>query len=139
VVLSLPEWRQHGKPGSLESYREVEERAEAGERRAFPRYEVRLDVRLARIPTWRNPEAQTEDTVTEALAAGGALARSRMAVEKGDILRFSVGDEYQTRAEVMYVAAGQGPGLDGVQRLGLKFLDAPLPEALIPGNAKPLP
>jgi hypothetical protein len=46
--------------------------------------------------------------------------------------------EYETRAEVMYVAAGTGAGMDGVQRLGLKFLDAPLPESLIPADAKPL-
>jgi hypothetical protein len=139
AVLSLPEWRQYGKPGSIESYREVKERLDAGERRQFQRFEVCIDARLARIATWRDPEAQTEDTVTEALAAGGALVRSRMAVEKGEFLQFSVGDEYETRAEVMYVSSGQGPGLDGVQRLGLKFLDAPLPESFIPEDATPLP
>jgi hypothetical protein len=39
----------------------------------------------------------------------------------------------------MYVSMGEGPGLDGVQRLGLKFLDAPLPESFIPQDARPLP
>jgi hypothetical protein len=36
----------------------------------------------------------------------------------------------------MYVSAGTGT--DGIQRLGLKFLDAPLPLSLIPADAKPL-
>jgi hypothetical protein len=138
VVLSLLEWRQHGKPGSLESYRETRDRVERGERREFQRYEAQLEVKLARIASWRNPDTQVEDTVTEAVAVGGALVRSRMAVEKGEILKLSVGDDYETRAEVMYVSAGQGLGLDGIQRLGLKFLDAPLPESFLPKDAKPL-
>jgi hypothetical protein len=138
-ILSLKEWRQLGKPGSLESCREARERAEAGERREFQRYDVRLDVRLSRIATWRDPDAQSEDTVTEAVATGGALVQSRMAIEKGEIVHFAVGDQYESRAEVMYVSTGQGPGLDGVQRLGLKFLDAPLPESFIPKDATPLP
>jgi hypothetical protein len=62
-----------------------------------------------------------------------------MAIEKGEIVHFAVGDQYESRAEVMYVSTGQGPGLDGVQRLGLKFLDAPLPESFIPKDATPLP
>jgi hypothetical protein len=72
------------------------------------------------------------------IAAGGALVRSRMAVDKGEMIRFKVGDGYDTRAEVMYVSLGSGPGMDGMQRLGLRFLDAPLPETLIPTDAKPL-
>ena len=50
-----------------------------------------------------------------------------------------VGKDYETRAEVMYVSTGAGEGMDGIQRLGLKFLDAPLPETLIPADARPLP
>jgi hypothetical protein len=61
-----------------------------------------------------------------------------MAVEKGEMVRFVL-ESYVTRAEVTYVAAGFGPGLDGIQRLGLKFLDAPLPDDLIPKDARPLP
>ena len=139
LVLSLEEWRQLGKPGSVEHYEEAQQRVSVGERREFKRYEVRMEVRLARIPTWREPDAQAEDTTAEAIAAGGALVRSRMAVDKSDIITFSIGDDYETRAEVMYVSTGDGPGLDGVQRLGLKFLDAPLPESLIPSDAQPLP
>jgi hypothetical protein len=61
-----------------------------------------------------------------------------MAVDKGEMIRFLLGS-YETRAEVMYVSTGTGAGMDGIQRLGLKFLDAPLPEALIPADARPLP
>jgi hypothetical protein len=139
AVVTLKEWRQAGKPGNLELYREAEKRAASGERREFQRFQAHLDVRLSRITSWREPAGQTEETTTDAIAAGGALVRSRMAVDKGQIIQFAVGSEYETRAEVTYVSAGDAPGQDGIQRLGLKFLDAPLPEALIPGNAKPLP
>ena len=137
VVLGLDEWRQLGKPGSLEVFKEAQGRAEAGERRQFQRFEVRMPIRIGRIPTWRDPSAQVEETAAEVIAQGGALVVSRMAVEKGEMIRFLVSD-YETRAEVMYVAAGTGAGMDGAQRLGLKFLDAPLPESLIPADARPL-
>ena len=135
VVLGLDEWRQLGKPGSLEALREAQGRADSGERRQFERFEVRMSVRIGRIPTWRDPSEQVEDTVAEVIAEGGALVRSRMAVEKGEMIRFFAAD-YETRAEVMYVSGGTGT--DGIQRLGLKFLDAPLPQALIPADARPL-
>lgn len=138
LMLSLDEWKQLGKPVSVEAYREAESRSTAGERRAFERFAVSLAVRLERIPTWRDPSEQTEETTAEVIATGGALVRSGMATEKGEMIRFAV-DGYSTRAEVMYVSSGQGAGLDGVQRLGLKFLDAPLPEGLIPEDAQPLP
>jgi hypothetical protein len=138
VVLGLDEWRQLGKPGSLEVFKEAQGRAEAGERRQFQRFEVRMPVHVGRIPTWRDPSAQVEETVAEVIAEGGALVRSRMAVEKGEMIRF-LASGYETRAEVMYVSAGTGAGMDGIQRLGLKFLDAPLPESLIPADARPLP
>jgi hypothetical protein len=138
LVLELDEWRQLGKPGSLEVFKEASGRVESGERRQFQRFEVTLPVRIARIPTWRDRSAQEEETLADVIAAGGALVRSRMAVEKGEMIRFLL-DGYETRAEVMYVSAGPGSDVDGVQRLGLKFLDAPLPEALIPEGAQPLP
>jgi hypothetical protein len=136
--LSLDEWKQLGKPACVEAAREAMARADAGERRQFERFEVRLPVRLARIPTWRDPSSQSEDTQTEVVAAGGALVCSRMAVERGEVLRFVL-DGYETRAEVTYVSSGVGAGLDGVQRLGLKFLDAPLPDSFIPPGSRPLP
>jgi len=139
LVLGLVEWRQIGKPGSLEAFNDVHQRTESGERRAFPRFEVTMRVRIARIPTWRDPSEQAEETVADVIAVGGALVRSRMAVDKGEMVRFSISDAYETRAEIMYVAQGAGAGMDGIQRLGLKFLDAPMPESLIPEGAQPLP
>jgi hypothetical protein len=139
LVLGLAEWRQLGKPGNLEAFKEAQGRAESGERRQFQRFEVTMPVRIGRIPTWRDPSVQVEETVAEVVAEGGALVRSRMAVEKGEMIRFFAGPDYETRAEVMYVSMGSGAGMDGVQRLGLKFLDAPLPESLIPEDAQPLP
>ncbi len=143
VVLALTEWKALSKPGSVEAYRSAQEREEAGERREFSRFEVEMSVRIARLPNFREPEPQSEETVAEVIATGGALVRSLMAVDKGEIIEFSVDDGggpgFKTRSEVMYVSTGQGPGLDGVQRLGLKFLDAPLPESFIPSDAQPLP
>jgi hypothetical protein len=138
AVVDLEEWRQLGKPGSLEVFREAQGRVDTGERREFERFQVALPVRIARIATWRDPSAQTEETLAEVIAAGGALVRSRMAVEKGEMIRFRL-EGYETRAEVMYVSMGAGAGMDGVQRLGLKFLDAPFPQSLIPADARPLP
>jgi hypothetical protein len=139
LVLGLEEWRDLGKPGSLEVFREAQGRAESGERRQFQRFEVMMPVRLARIATWRDPSAQIEDTVAEVIATGGALVRSRMALDKGEMIRFMAGNVYETRAEVTYVSSGFGEGMDGIQRLGLKFLDSPLPASLIPAGARPLP
>ena len=138
LVLGLEEWRQLGKPGNHEVFKEAHGRADRGERRQFQRFEVSLPVRLGRISTWRDPSAQVEETLAEVIAAGGALVRSRMAVDKGEMIRFLAGD-YETRAEVTYVSSGASAGMDGIQRLGLKFLDAPLPESLIPPGARPLP
>jgi hypothetical protein len=138
LVLSITEWRQLGKPGSLEVFQEAQGRVDAGERRQFQRFEVTIPVRIARIATWRDPSAQAEETVTDVIAQGGALVRSRMAVEKGEMIRFAA-EDYETRAEVMYVSAGSGAGMDGIQRIGLKFLDAPLPDSFIPEGAVPLP
>ena len=136
ATIALSEWRTAGKPANLEQFRQATVRAEKGERREFPRYEATLTVRLARIPTWRDPSVQSEETQTEIVAKGGALVRTRMAVEKADVLSFEVGPSYKTRAEVMYVSASP---TDGKLRLGLRFLDAPLPDELIPAGAMPLP
>lgn len=143
VVLALTEWKALSKPGSVEAYRAAQERENAGERREFTRYEVEMKVRISRLPNFREPDPQSEDTFAEVIATGGALVRSLMAIDKGEIIEFAVSNgsepDFKTRSEVMYVSAGQGPGLDGIQRLGLKFLDAPLPESFIPSGAQPLP
>jgi len=138
LLLTIEEWKQLGKPASLEAYQEAERRHDAGERRQFERYEVHLPVRLERIPTWREASAQSEDTIADVIAVGGALVRSRMAVDRGDLLRFALAD-YSTRAEVMYVASKPDGDTDGAMRLGLKFLDLPMPESFIPEGARPLP
>lgn len=137
LVLGMAEWRQLGKPGSLAVYNETQTRTDSGERRQFQRFEVQLPVRLSRIATWRDRSAQGEDALADVIATGGALVRSRMAVEKGEMIRFAVG-AYDTRAEVMYVSLDAEAAAQGVQRLGLRFLDAPLPETLIPPDARPL-
>ncbi len=136
AVLGLAEWRQLGKPSNLEICKEAQGRAEGGDRRQFQRFEVSLPVRLERIASWRSPSEQAEETTAEAIATGGALVRSRMAVDKGELIRFRL-KQYETRAEVTYVGARAGE--DGALRLGLKFLDAPLPDSLIPTDARPLP
>src|SRR5262245_11395735 len=101
TILALTAWRTLGKPANLEQYRQAFERAEKGERREFPRYEANLRIVLARVPNWRDPSPQSEETLTEVVARGGALVRTRMAVEKGDVLSFEVGAGFKTRAEVM--------------------------------------
>ena len=96
----------------------------------------RGELTIGHRSSWRDPSDQAEETVTDVVAKGGALVRSRMAVEKGDVLSFEIGKDYKTRSEVMYVSTSSG---DGILRLGLRFLDAPLPDRLIPADAKPLP
>jgi hypothetical protein len=136
VVLPIGEWRVLGKPADLEAYQEAAARNEAGERREFQRFEARIKVRIGRLATWKTPSPQGEETVTEVIARGGALVRSRMAVERGDVLTFETGG-YKTRAEVTYVSASAGIG--NALLLGLRFLDAPLPDTLIPLDARALP
>lgn len=133
-VLGLAEWRQLGKPATLDALKAFEQRTQGGERREFERFEVSTPVRIERIPNWRDASSQGEDTEAEVLASGGALVRTRMAVEKGDILRFRLAS-YESRAQVMYTSEGSDPG-DAVLRLGLKFLDSPLPATFIPPNAR---
>ena len=112
---------------------EDEKAAQADSRLLF---EVTLPVRLDRIPTMG--EELVENTIAEVIGPGGAIVRSSMALDKGEIIRFQLGS-YETRAEVQYISSGLGRGMDGIQRLGLSFLDAPLPVALIPTDARLLP
>jgi PilZ domain len=134
VVLTLSEWRNLGKPASAEEHAEAQLRATGGERREFDRFAIALNVRLSRLPSWRSETRQSENTVTEVIAKGGALVRSRMAVEKGETLELEIAPGFKTRAEVMYLA-----GEAGALRLGLRFLDVLLPGHLIPAAAQPLP
>lgn len=133
VTLSFANWKSLGKPPNLEEYHNAAARAEGGERREFQRYEASAKVKLSRIPSWRNEAVQSEETVTEVIAKGGALVRSLMAVESGEILLFHLG-AYKTRAEIRYVSTSSSG--DGFQRLGLRFLDALLPDEMIPRDAR---
>jgi hypothetical protein len=138
LVISLTEWKSVGKPATAEEYVEAKARVEAGERREFQRFEASIAVRLGRMPFWKNPTAQAEDTTTEVIARGGALVLSHMAVEKGEVVVFEAGGGFRTRAEVMYLSTAKSPSGEAALRLGLRFLDAPLPDTLIPAGAKPL-
>jgi hypothetical protein len=122
VVVSLTEWRTLGKPATAEEYGAAASRAEAGERREFQRFEAALPVRLSRIRTWKNETPQSEETKTEVIAKGGALVRSGMAVEKGDLLLFELRPEYKTRAEVIYTSLVPTSTGAPVQRLALHRL-----------------
>jgi hypothetical protein len=133
-VLTLSEWKSLGKPANAEEHAEAQARATGGDRREFDRFAIALNVRLSRLPSWRSESAQTENTVTEVIAKGGALVRSRMAVEKGETIQVEIAPSFKSRAEVMYLSGGAGS-----LRLGLRFLDALLPAHLIPADAQPLP
>src|SRR5258706_2515991 len=91
LVVELAEWRTLGKPADLEAYQEAATRVQAGERREFHRFEAALEVRIGRLPNWKTPNPQVEQTVTDVIARGGALVRSRMMVEKGEVLTFETG------------------------------------------------
>lgn len=133
VVLSFTEWKGLGKPASVEEHADAVARAKAGNRREFDRFAVEISVRLSRLPSWRNEDVQSEDTMTEVLARGGVLVRSRMALEKGEIVQLEVPGAFRTKAEVIHVSGGTG-----FLRLGLRFLDSLLPDHLIPLDAQPL-
>jgi hypothetical protein len=65
------------------------------------------------------------------------MVRSRLAVQSGETLTFAFGKKYESRAEVGYVV----PAIEGEERflrVGLRFLDAPFPDELIPADAEPL-
>lgn len=138
VVLPLSDWRDTGKPRCVEEYAEASSRREAGDRREFTRFSAALEVRLSRIRTWKEVAPQAEDTVTEVIAQGGALVRSRMAVEEGEILNLEVVPFYKTRAQVLYLNPARGDDGKPYLRIGVRFLDEPMPANLIPFDAEPL-
>ena len=135
-VVDLATWKSLGKPPCLEDYRDAMARNSVGERREFQRYHAEIPVRLSRIPSWKAPNPQAEDALTEVIARGGGMVRTRIAVTSGEIVMFEAGS-YKSRAEVGYVA----PVVDeegSFLRIGLRFLDAPFPEDMIPLEAEPL-
>jgi hypothetical protein len=138
LVVSLSEWKGFGKPATAEEYLQAKNRVDGGERREFQRFEAKIPVRIGRIPLWKNPTAQAENTTTEVIAKGGALVLSHMAMEKGEMVVFEAGGGFRTRAEVVYVSSAKAESGEAVLRLGLRFVDAPFPDELIPAGAKPL-
>lgn len=137
ATLTVEEWRALGKPSTVEDYRETVERAARGERREFRRYNAVLPVRLSRLPNWKSPTRESEDTTTEVIARGGCMVRSHLAVQPGETLVFCHGKNYESRVEVGYVV----PAVEGEERflrVGLRFLDAPFPDELVPADAEPL-
>jgi hypothetical protein len=138
VQLPLAEWRSLGKPPDLDTYVETRTRVEEGNRREFQRFTARIPIRLSRLATWRTQNPQIEETETLVIARGGALVRSRMAIDQGDVLVLQAGDGFSTRAEVVYVAAGSEVAGDAFLRVGLRFQEALFPDALIPPDAEPV-
>jgi hypothetical protein len=134
IVISMTEWKTLGKPNSADDYRALTERAESGDRREFERYAVTLQVKLSRTPSWRNDRPQVEDTETEVIARGGALVRTHMAIDKGEMVVFEASG-FRSQAEVMYVGPVTLPTGDMCLRVGLRFLDSPMPDSLIPPGA----
>lgn len=86
-------------------------------KRAFPRFQVTINVRLRRD----DPEGwlAEELTVTENLGQAGALVPTSLAVMRGDVFAFEeVGGPFRARVQVVDVMIGQ----DSVPRLNLQFL-----------------
>ena len=138
VVIPLSEWRAVGKPNSVEAYADRARPVDPRERREFKRYAGSLQVTLSRMPTWRDKAVQREETTTEVIAQGGALVRTRMAVEEGEVLIFEVEPHYKTKAQVLYITRAATPEGDVYLRIGIRFIDELMPESLIPFDAEPL-
>ena len=136
ITLTFSNWKSLGKPYNLEQYQLAAARAETGERREFDRFEASCRVKLSRVTSGLTESVEREEAETEVIAKGGALVRSRMALESGELLVFELG-AFQTRAEVRYVSTSSA--VEDFQRVGLKFVDALLPEGLLPAGAQPLP
>jgi len=98
------------------------------ERRAHPRYEVRLRVTLER-PSTADGSPATEETAAENLSRWGALVRTALPVAKGEMVLVSEREgRYRSRAEIRNVSIGA----DGLVRLNLLFVDGPVPDELLP-------
>jgi hypothetical protein len=97
------------------------------ERRQAPRFDVALDVRLSSShPVTGLVE---EGTRTLNVSKGGALVVSGLPVAKGDVLTFEAdGGSFRTRASIQNISIGP----DNLPRLSLRFLDAELPDRLLP-------
>jgi serine/threonine protein kinase len=109
--------------------------ARTEERRKDSRLSISIDVRLRRMGAG-GVIVEEERTVADNIGRHGARVFSAMTgLKVGEILSVQeVGTDFQTRAEVRAVY----PGPDGIQRLGLQFLDHATPVRLLPdGDSKP--
>jgi hypothetical protein len=99
------------------------------ERRRFPRHVVQLTLRLEAEHA-PGGVAMEELAAVEDLGKWGAQVRAAtLPVVKGALLRVEeAGGDFRTRAEVRNITIGA----DGQPRLNLLFLDAPVPERLLP-------
>jgi hypothetical protein len=95
------------------------------ERRRYARYGVKSRVTLRWLECG---ECHEELIRTEDLSRGGARLVVRMPLAEGEIVYVEGWDAaFQSRAEVRRVFIGR----DGEPRLGISFLDAELPEAVL--------
>jgi len=99
-------------------------------RRARPLPSLRLHLAADQAP---GGVAQEEEAVAEHLAPRVALVRvTRLPVSRGAVLTVEeVGGDFRGRAEVSSISIGA----DGQPRLSLRFLDAPVPDRLLPPDA----
>jgi hypothetical protein len=90
-----------------------------GDQRQYPRYELRLNVRLCRLGE-ALPGPREELTITENLGRGGARVKTSLPILAGEaVILEDVQRAFQERAEVSSVTLGA----DDVRRLGLSFVD----------------
>jgi hypothetical protein len=96
------------------------------ERRAHPRYDLALRLRLIRPePVLFGPAS--ESTVTRNLSAGGAMVTTSLPLSRGDIVLVEdLQGILRTRAEVRGLFIGK----DNLPRLNLRFLDPEAVEAV---------
>jgi hypothetical protein len=100
------------------------------ERRALPRVESRLGLKLRRTGASGATPAE-EQTRAEDLSKWGARVRTSLPVAKGEIVEVEdLAGTFRTRAEIRNVSIGP----DGHPRLNLLFLDHPLPGELLPAG-----
>jgi hypothetical protein len=134
VVVPLEQWRAMGKPHNVEEFYDfldglAPRSTTGGERRAYPRFPVIVDIRLSRTAQGQDPSfvRETENAATENVSRGGALVRSHLTADKGDVLFFEESrSSFRTRARVQEVS---GDGAD--RHFHLRFLDASAPEGLL--------
>lgn len=112
-----------GKPHNSEEFEEFLARLGSSatpDRREHPRLDLVVGVHLSRAD-------RVADGATENLSRGGALVRSEIDADTGDIVVFEEAQSsFRTRAQVREVRGGGDK-----RRLHLHFLDAKAPDQLL--------